>query len=85
MVKALLALVIVLALALALYTNVGDAQVIASWGACSTIISASAPQGARFCESLQTGHILWAVVFYASLAIAGLAAIALYILRTRKS
>ena len=84
MIKALLALLLLLALALALYTNVGEAQVTASWGACPSVISASAAEGKRFCESLRTGNLLWAVVFYASLAMAALAGVALYVSLTRK-
>ena len=85
MVKSLLALLIVLALVLALYTNIGEAQVTASWGACSSVLGASAVEGKRFCESLRAGTLLWAVVFYVSLAMAALAGVALYTLFSGKA
>jgi len=84
MIKVLLALLLLLALALTLYTNVGEAQVTAAWGACPSVTSASGAEGKRFCESLRVGNLLWAVVFYASLAMAALAGVALYVSLTRK-
>lgn len=76
MLRFLLTVLLLIAIALALYANVGDAQVTSSMGACAMAVGAST-QGAQFCNSLRIGSSLWAVVFYAGLAMAALAALAL--------
>jgi hypothetical protein len=79
MLKTLLTLVVVVAIALAVFSNVGDAQVTSAWGACGTVVAQDA-NGKAFCESLHAGAVLWSVVLYASAFIAGLAGAALYLL-----
>ena len=78
MTKILLILAIAVALALAVFSNVGDAQTTVSWGECANVVVAN-ERGKAFCESLRTGHLLWSVVLYASALAAGLAGGALYI------
>ena len=85
MIKALLVLLVVLALGLGLYANLSDAQATVAAASCPMVVSASAPNGLQFCESLKVGHLLWAIVFYAALAMAGLAAAALLLLLTSKA
>jgi len=85
MIKALLVLLVVLALGLGLYANLGDAQATVSATSCPTMVSASAPNGLQFCESLKAGHLVWAIVFYVALAMAGLSAATLFLLLTRKA
>lgn len=85
MLKTILILILVLGLAMALYTNVGDAQVTAAWGACGTVTKAGDVAAKQFCESLRTGHLLWSITFYGAIAIAGLAAAGLYLVLRRRT
>ena len=82
--KALLVLLVLLALALGVFASISEAQVTVSSAVCPMVVSASAPDGRQFCESLKVGHLLWSIVFYAALAVAGLGAAALFLLLTRK-
>jgi hypothetical protein len=68
----------IVALALALYTNLADAQVTASLGACMVAVGDSA-KGLQFCASLRTGSWLWSIVFYTALVMAALAGWAIHL------
>lgn len=84
MIKGLLVFIVLLSLALALYSNVGDAQATVFSGICPSVADISTANGRQFCDSLQTGHLLWAIVFYTSVAIAAAAGAALYLSFVRK-
>ena len=82
MLKTLLVLLLFAALGLALFSNAGDAQVMASMGTCVMKFGAS-PDGKAFCDSLRVGQRLWAVVFDAGIAMVALCAASLYLVFTR--
>jgi hypothetical protein len=76
--KLVLVCLVAVALALALFSSMADAQVTASLGSCMAAVEESA-RGQQFCISLRAGSWLWSIVLYTALFMAGLAGLAIYL------